>query len=311
VHAASLNYRDLAIPKSMYPFPVKPNVVPGSDGAGTVVAVGKDVTRFKPGDKVVTLFNQGHLGGPLDRVSVGTGLGGAIDGVLRSVAAFDQHGLLPLPKGLSFNEGATLPCAALTAWNALYGLTDKAIKPGQWVLTQGTGGVSIFAVQFAKAAGAKVIATTSSSQKAKLLEKLGADHIINYKETPEWGSEVRKITDGAGVDHVIEVAGPKSMAQSLKSVKMEGVITIIGFVGGLKADNEPGFLENLSRLCTTRGILVGNRVMMEDMCRAIEANVDQLRPVVDQKTFKLEELKDAYEYMWSEKHQGKVCIEIA
>lgn len=295
----------------MYPFPFKPNVIPGSDGAGTVIAVGKHVNRFKPGDKVVTLFNQGHLGGPLDRVAAGTGLGGALDGVLRSVAAFDQNGLVSLPKGLSFNEGATLPCAALTAWNALYGLTDKALKPGQWVLTQGTGGVSIFAVQFAKAAGAKVIATTSSAQKAKLLEKLGADHIINYKETPEWGSEVRKITEGAGVDHVIEVAGPASMSQSLKSVKIEGVITIIGFVGGFKAENEPGFMENLTRLCTTRGILVGNRVLMEDMCRAIEANIEKLRPVVDSKTFKLEELKEAYEYMWAEKHQGKICIEIS
>lgn len=294
----------------MYPFPVKPNVIPGSDGAGTVLSVGKDVSRFKPGDKVITLFNQGHLGGPLDRSAAGTGLGGAIDGVLRSVAAFDQNGLVALPEGLSFIEGATLPCAALTAWNALYGMTDKSIKPGQWVLTQGTGGVSIFAVQFAKAAGAKVIATTSSAEKAKLLEKLGADHIINYKDTPEWGGQVRKITDGVGVDHVIEVAGPASMAQSLKSVKIEGVITIIGFVGGFKAENEPGFMENLTRLCTTRGILVGNRVQMEDMCRAIEANVEILRPVVDSKTFKLAELKEAYEHMWAAKHQGNVCIVI-
>jgi len=309
MRAASLNYRDLIIPKGQYGFAFTPGVIAGSDGAGEVIAVGKHVQRFKKGDKVITLFNQGHIGGDLDRAAAATGLGGAIDGVLRTVGAFDENGLVPLPEGLSFLEGATLPCAAVTAWNALYGL--KRLTPGQWVLTQGTGGVSIFGVQFAKAAGARVIATTSSAEKAKLLEKLGADHIINYKENPNWGSEVRKITNGEGVDHVIEVAGPTSMAQSLKSVKIEGVISIIGFVGGTKDPNQPGFLENLLRLCTTRGLLVGSRNQMEEMCRAIEANLDKLRPVIDSKVFKLEELKEAYDYQWSGKHQGKVCIEIS
>lgn len=216
---------------------------------------------------------------------------------------------MALPEGLNFLEGATLPCAALTAWNALYGL--RRLTPGQWVLTQGTGGVSTFGIQFAKAAGARVIATTSSAEKGKLLEKLGADHIINYKENPDWGSKVREITNGAGVDHVIEVAGPTSMAQSLKSVKIEGVISIIGFVGGTNDPNQPGFLENLNRLCTTRGLLVGSRDQMEEMSRAIEANPEKLRPVIDSKVFKLEELREAYEYQWSGKHQGKVCIEIS
>ncbi|CAM1505184.1 Fc.00g108210.m01.CDS01 [Cosmosporella sp. VM-42] len=309
VQGASLNYRDLIIPKGQYPWDVTPNVIPGSDGAGTVLAVGKHVRRFKPGDKVITLFNQAHIGGSLDGLSMKTGLGGAIDGTLRSVGAFDEQGLVTMPSNLSFVEASTLTCAGLTAWNALFGLADKKLLAGQWVLTQGTGGVSIFAVQFAKAAGARVIATTSSNEKAKLLEKLGADHIINYNDTPEWGAKAKELTGGAGVDHVVEVAGPTSMKQSLDSIKIDGVITIIGFVGGSTKD-QPGFLENLTRLCTTRGILVGSRAQMEDMCRAVEANPERLRPVVDPKVFTLDEVKEAYEYQWSGKHQGKVCIEV-
>ncbi|KAH8738173.1 hypothetical protein BGZ61DRAFT_526168 [Ilyonectria robusta] len=309
IQGASLNYRDLIIAMGQYPGGVSPNVVPGSDGAGTVLAIGKNVKRFKVGDKVITLFNQGHIGGSLDALSAKTGLGGSINGTLRSAAAFDEQGLVRMPSNLSFTEASTLTCAGLTAWNALFGLADKKLMAGQWVLTQGTGGVSIFGVQFAKAAGAKVIATTSSSEKAKLLEKLGADHIINYNETPEWGDKAKELTGGVGVDHVIEVAGPASMRQSLASVKMDGVITIIGFVGGQTKD-QPGFLENLTRLCITRGILVGNRSMMEDMCRAIEANPETLRPVVDPKVFTFDQVKEAYEYQWSGKHQGKVCIEV-
>ncbi|KAL2751803.1 hypothetical protein ACRALDRAFT_1078271 [Sodiomyces alcalophilus JCM 7366] len=309
IQGASLNYRDLILPLGKYPFPASPNVIPGSDGAGTVLAVGKNVTRFKPGDKVVTLFNHGHIGGSLDHLSIQTGLGGAVDGTFRTVGAFDEQGLVPMPSNLDFHEAATLTCAGLTAWNALFGLADKKLLPGQWVLTQGTGGVSIFAVQFAKATGARVIATTSSDEKAKLLEKLGADHIINYRTTPDWGAKAKELTGGVGVDHVVEVAGPTSMAQSLESIKLDGIITIIGFVGGT-GENEPSFMENLSRLCTTRGILVGNRVMMEEMCRAVEANPEKLRPVVDPKVFSLDQLKEAYEYQMSGSHQGKVCIKI-
>lgn len=231
--------------------------------------------------------------------------------MLRQYGAFDQNGLVRLPSNLSFLEGATLSCAGLTAWNALYGLSDKKLLPGQWVLTQGTGGVSIFAVQFAKAAGARVVATTSSAEKAKLLEKLGVDHVINYNETPDWGTKAKELTGGIGFDHVIEVAGPKSMAQSLEAVKMDGVISIIGFVGGIfKADDEPGFLSALQRLCTVRGIIVGNRAQMEEMVAAIEANPEKLKPVIDPRVFPLEQLKEAYEYQWSAKHQAKVVITI-
>lgn len=284
--------------------------MPGSDGAGTVLAVGKDVQRFKPGDRVVTLFNQGHLGGPADEKALQTGLGRLLDGTFRTVGAFNEQGLVRLPDSLNFIEGSTLTCAGLTAWNALFGLIDKKLLPGQYVLTQGTGGVSLFALQFAKAVGAKVIATTSSEEKAKLLRKLGADHIINYNETPDWGAAARALTpEGAGVDHILEVVGASSMAQSLAAIKVEGVISIIGFVGGA-AEKEPGFLECLMHTCVVRGIHVGSRLQLEEMCRAIEANPDALRPVVDQKVFSLDQLKEAYAFLVSAKHQGKVGISI-
>ncbi|GAB0135309.1 hypothetical protein EsDP_00003652 [Epichloe bromicola] len=310
LHAASLNYRDLIIPQGKYPFPVRENVIPGSDGAGTVMAVGKQVTRFKPGDKVVTVFSQEHIGGPLTQTNAASGLGGPRHGTLRSVGAFNEQGLVLQPSNLTAVEASTLPCAGVTAWNALYGTSDHQVAPGQWVLTQGTGGVSIFALQFAKAAGARVIATTGSSRKVEVLRKLGADHIINYGENPRWGEEARKLTGGVGVDHVVEVAGPKSMEQSLKAIRVSGMITIIGFVGGFTKD-QPGFIECLNNFCTTRGILVGSRQQMEDMCRAIEANPDKLRPVVDAKLFDLDRVREAYEYQWSGQHFGKVCVQIA
>lgn len=309
IQGTSLNYRDLVIAKGKYTLPVTEGVVPGSDGAGTIVAVGKNVSRFKPGDRVVTLFNQQHIGGPLDMNAFTSGLGGAIDGTMRSYAAFNEQGLVALPKSLNFLEGSTLTCAGLTAWNALFGLEGRKLVPGQWVLTQGTGGVSIFAVQFAKAAGAKVIATTSSDEKAKLLKDLGADHIINYRENKDWGTKAKELADGLGVHHILEVAGPASMAQSLKAVRLDGVISIIGFVGGFDTP-EPGFLECLQNQCTTRGLLVGSRAMMEEMCAAIDANPEKLKPIIDSKVFKLDQLKEAMEYQWSGKHQGKVCIEV-
>ncbi|UPL04195.1 hypothetical protein LCI18_015129 [Fusarium solani-melongenae] len=304
-------YRDISILEGQYPFLIAPNVVIGSDGAGTVLAVGKHVRRFKPGDQVITFFDQAHFDGPLDLASTNTGLGGGVDGTLRTVGAFDEKGLVTLPQGLSFLEGATLPCAALTAWNALNGLPCKVPGPGDWVLTQGTGGVSIFALQFAKAAGARVIATTSSSEKAKLLERLGADHIINYRETPDWGDKAKQLTGGRGIDQVIELAGGASMAQSLNSIKAGGVISIVGVRNGLPGSEDPGFVQSLLRLCITRGILVGSRLQMEDMCRAMEGSLEKLRPVIDPKVFKLEQAKEAFEYLISTQHQGKVCIEIS
>jgi len=237
--------------------------VPGSDGAGEVIAVGSKVTRFKPGAKVVTLFNQGHLGGSLNLQTVTSGLGGVIDGTLREYGSFNENGLVDMPPSLNWQEGSTLSCAALTAWNGLYGL--KPLAPGDVVLTQGTGGVSVFALQFAKASGATVIATTSSAKKVETLMKLGADHVINYNDEPNWGEKAKSLTpNGEGINHIIEVGGPKTMAQSLKAIKIDGVISIIGFLGGMSKD-QPGFLDTLTNICTVRGVLVGNRVQFEDM----------------------------------------------
>ncbi|KAL6405500.1 alcohol dehydrogenase [Ilyonectria robusta] len=266
-HAASLNYRDIMIAMGSYPFPTTPNVIPGSDGAGEVVAVGSKVTRFEKGSKVVTLFNQAHYGGPLTPKVLGTGLGGVIDGALRQYGIFNENGLVDMPKNLSYLEAGTLSCSALTAWNALYGL--KAVLPGDWVLTQGTGGVSISGLQFAKAAGARVIATTSSAAKAEILKKFGADHVINYKETPNWGEEAKRLTGGAGVNHVIEVGGATTVTESLKAVAIGGLVTIIGWIGG-EGETVPSFPQTL--LAVVRGIVVGSREQFESMVCTMETD---------------------------------------
>ncbi|KAL9101162.1 MAG: hypothetical protein Q9187_009273, partial [Circinaria calcarea] len=271
-----------------------------------------------PGDKVLTLFNQGHLAGPMTAEAVGTGLGAAINGTLCQYGAYDEQGLVSMPETLDFRQASTLTCAGVTAWNALYGLRSNALKPGDTVLTQGTGGVSIFALQvpselttipkFAKAAGARVIATTSSDSKAETLKKLGADHVINYKTDENWGETAAKLTPGgAGVEFIIEVGGPKSMAQSLRAIKIDGLISVIGFLGGQSKD-QPGFLECLTNSCIVRGLMVGSRQSFEEMNRAIDVN--GIKPVVDEKVFKLEEVKEAYQYMWDQKHFGKLTISI-
>lgn len=301
---ASLNYRDLIIAKGSYPFAQRDGVVPASDGAGIVEAVGSKVHRFKAGDKVVTLFNQAHLSGSVDSYSVTTGTGGVVDGALQQYGAYNEEGLVHLPSQLNFLEGATLTCAGVTAWNALYGL--KRLMPGDYVLTQGTGGVSIFAVQFAKAAGARVIATTSSKAKADKLKSLGADHVINYKEDANWGETAKKLTGGSGVQHVVEVGGPATLSQSIKAIGFDGVISIIGFIGGGKAETQPTYLDALTNICIVRGVYVGSRAQFEEMNRAIEAN--NIKPVVDEKVFTLAEAKEAYQYMWDQKHFGKLCI---
>ncbi|KAE9380804.1 putative alcohol dehydrogenase [Stipitochalara longipes BDJ] len=312
IQGAAINFRDILVPEGKYPWAVKSNVVPGSDGAGTVLAVGRHVTRFKPGDKVVTIINQQFIAGSMTTQSLNSGLGASLDGTFRTVGAFSEEGLVAMPDSLTFTEAATLSCAGITAWNALFGLVGKQVTAGDWVLTQGTGGVSLFAVQLAKAVGARVIATTSSSEKGDILRKLGADHIINYRETPEWGTAAKALTGGVGVDHVVEVAGTATLKQSVESVKIDGTIAMVGFVGGDGGGQEqiPSLLETWLRNFTARGVWTGSRQHMEEMCRAIEANPDKLRPVVDSRVFKLHELKEAFEYLKQGKHQGKVCIEI-
>ncbi|KAM0227617.1 hypothetical protein ACHAPO_011412 [Fusarium lateritium] len=304
-HAASLNFRDIMIAMGTYPFGVAPGIIPGSDGAGEVVAVGSKVTRFETGSKVVTLFMQTHYGGPLTPQALGSGVGGSIDGTLRQYGIFNENGLVHMPKNLSYLEAGTLSCSALTAWNALYGL--KAVLPGDWVLVQGSGGVSISGLQFAKAAGARVIATTSSAAKAKILKDLGADHVINYKENANWGDEAKKLTGGVGVDHVLEVGGATTVTESLKAVAIGGLVTIVGWIGG-EGETGPSFPQILSSMAVIRGIVVGSREQFEAMIRVIEAS--NIKPVLDQRVFKLEDLKEAYKYMADQKHFGKVAISI-
>ncbi|OAG39276.1 hypothetical protein AYO21_06480 [Fonsecaea monophora] len=301
--------RDLFIPQGAYPFPLKPPIIACSDGAGKVIAVGKKVTEFSVGDKVVTSFYQGHQYGDITEPATASGLGGGLHGTLRHYGVFPQNGLALAPSNLTPTGAGTLSCAALTAWNALYGLASKAIKPGSVVLTQGTGGVSLAAIQLARAAGAIVIATTSSDEKVKRLEQLGANIVINYKKDPHWGKTAKRLSPRKeGADHVIEVGGPGTMEQSMKAVKLEGVIDVIGFLAGPKADNEPSALESLRHCFMIRGILVGSRAQLQQMNRAIEANAIDI--VVDEKIFNFEDAKEAYKYQWDQKNFGKVVIKL-
>ncbi|KAI0815546.1 putative alcohol dehydrogenase [Xylaria sp. FL0064] len=307
---ASLNFRDLVVSQGQYPFGFKDNVIPGSDGAGIVVAVGDHVTRFTPGDKVVTMLFPGYIGGPPTEATTSRQLGATTDGTFRTFGAFDEHALVRMPEGLTFTEAATLSYAGLTAWNALFG-GGRPLSAGQWLLTQGTGCVSLFAVQFAKAVGARVISTTSSPKKAEMLQKLGADHVMNYRGTLTWGEEAKRLTGGAGVDLVVDVTGPSGLEQSVKSLRLDGIVAVVGAIAGFEGDAKvPTLIDSWASLFTSRGVWVGNRLQMEDMCRAIEGNIERLRPVVDSKVFKLDRLKEAYEYMESGKYLGKVCIEI-
>ncbi|KAF6793033.1 putative alcohol dehydrogenase [Colletotrichum sojae] len=312
LQGASLNFRDIAITNGNYPWHVKSNVIPGSDGAGTVLAVGRHVTRFKPGDKVLTSMHETHIAGLMTHEIPTFGLGGGADGTFRTVGVFSEQGLVRMPECLSFVEAASLSCAGVTAWNALFGLSGRKLSVGQWVLTQGTGGVSIFAVQFAKAIGARVIATTSSDEKAELLKRLGADHVINYREKKNWGEVAKELTGGVGVDLVVDVAGSSTLKQSVASVRLDGTICTAGLAGGDGKDQEvPTLLNAWLSLYTVRGIWCGSRLQLEELCSAIEANPEKLRPVIDPKVFRLEQLKEAYEYLESGKHQGKIGVEIA
>ncbi|KAK7430442.1 hypothetical protein QQZ08_002961 [Neonectria magnoliae] len=312
IHAVSINFRDLVIAKGSYPFPLKENLVPLSDGAGVVTAIGPRVSRFKVGDRVAGLFYQHHRAGPIDARARNSALGGLFDGVLREHAVFSEEGLVGVPGNLTLQEAASLPCAALTAWSALYGLEGRALKPGDIVLTEGTGGVSTFAVQFARSAGAKVVATTSSSEKAKKLKELGADFVINYRETPAWGELARSFTPGKeGVSLVVEVGGTASLRQALTALKIDGLVSMVGTVGGYTSQEnepEPTFMETVLGSCTVRGISVGSRLQFEDMNRAIEAN--DIHPVLDARVFKFEQAREAFQYVWDQKHFGKVIIEI-
>nr|CEG03351.1 unnamed protein product [Fusarium pseudograminearum CS3487] len=314
VQAVSLNYRDLAIPKGLYPFAMKTPVIAGSDGAGKVLAVGSKVIDFAVGDSVCTLFNELHQNNPITPEAVGSGLGGAVDGTLRKYAVFPDHGLVQAPSSLNAIEASTLTCAPLTAWNALYGVQSKAIKAGDWVLTQGTGGVSLAAIQFAAAAGATVVSTTSSNDKAEALKNLGASHVLNYREDPNWGESARALTPkGLGFDHILEIGGAATVAQSLKAIKLEGLITIIGFLTSADSDKQPPLMDALNHICMVRGVFVGSKQQFVEMNRAIDSA--KIHPVVDSKIFSFDDAQAAYEYQWAQgiRHvspQTKIWIQL-
>jgi NADPH:quinone reductase-like Zn-dependent oxidoreductase len=304
LHAASLNFRDLLVVKGLYDPRVLANgaLIPLSDAAGEIIELAPDVSRFKIGDRVAGIFFQKWLNGECNQDVTKSALGGTIDGVLTSHKIFDQEGLVHLPKDYSYEEGATLPCAAVTAWHAL---TGSGLKAGDSVLIQGTGGVSIFALQFAKASGAKVLLISSSNEKLEKAKKLGADFLINYKEKPDWQEEIRKLTNGQGVDHIIEVGGIQTLPKSFKAARVGGTVSMIGILSG--TENDVSLLPILMKTLLIRGIYVGSRSMFESMNKAIETN--DLRPIID-KVFTFKEVKEAFQHLESASHFGKVVIKI-
>jgi NADPH:quinone reductase-like Zn-dependent oxidoreductase len=303
IKAVSLNYRDLAVVTGRYPRnPAEPTII-ASDGAGQVIAVGDGVTAFRAGDRVAGSFFQKWIAGPYAREYGASALGGAIPGVLTQLRVFDQAGLIRIPEHFSYQEGATLPCAGLTAWNAL--VPSMHVQAGDTVLLLGTGGVSIFGLQFAKLHGARVIITSSSDEKLARAKALGADETINYKTTPEWDKEVLRLTAGRGVDMVLEVGGGETFTRSMNSVRASGQMAVIGVLSGV-AGTIPVGLIGIQTL-SVRGIFVGSVAMFEDMNRAITAN--QLRPVID-RVFPFEQSVDALRYLQSAQHFGKIVISL-
>lgn len=301
--AASLNYRDLLVATGKYNPKLQKPMTLCSDGAGEVLAVGEGVTRFKAGDRVASSFFQNWVSGPYTRMTGKSALGGSIDGVLTSARIFDEHGLVSVPAHLSYEEAATLPCAAVTAWHAM--VPTAHLSSGQTVLLLGTGGVSIFGLQFAKMHGARAIITSSSDEKLVRAKALGADEVINYKRTPDWDKEVLKMTGGEGADVVLEVGGIGTLPYSLRSVKFGGQVSLIGVLAGINDPLNIGpILHGNVRL---QGIYVGSAEMFEAMNRAITTN--RLKPVVD-RVFPFKEAREAIQYLESAQHFGKIVISI-
>jgi NADPH:quinone reductase-like Zn-dependent oxidoreductase len=302
--AASLNYRDLATVFGGFGSFYKLPLVPLSDACGEIAAVGSGVTRVKVGDRVATMFFQGWLAGELTSAAQATALGGSLDGVWRDTALLSADGVSKVPAHLSDAEVATLPCAGLTAWRSL--IVEGGLKAGETVVVQGTGGVSIFALQFAKAAGAEVIVTSSSDEKLERAKALGADHVVNYRETPEWSKAVRAFTGGRGADHVVEVGGAGTLEQSLQSIRIGGHVSIIGVLAGPVKDLQIRWI--MGPNAKVKGITVGSREQFEAMCRAITLN--KIKPVID-KTFAFADAKHAFQHMAGQGHFGKIAVDLA
>lgn len=303
VRAASLNHRDVYVLKGQYPMPPRPTLVPLSDGAGEVISTGTGVTRFKPGDRVAAIFFQRWLAGRPDADALSSALGGQLDGMLSEYVCLSQEGLVAVPEGYSYEEASTLPCAAVTAWNGL--VTRGRMQSGDNVLMLGTGGVSIFGLQFAAAAGARPVVTSSSDEKLARAEALGARATVNYLHTPEWSRAVRAATDDVGVHQVLEVGGAGTLAQSIASLAPGGHIALIGGLTGFGGEIPARAL--LHANATASGIYVGSRENFEAMNAFIESH--RIRPVID-RAYALDEALAAYQRMEAGQHFGKIVIKL-
>jgi NADPH:quinone reductase-like Zn-dependent oxidoreductase len=301
LRAASLNFRDLMVLKGWYPVSSQAALVPGSDGAGDVLETGNAVTRFKVGDKVSTSFFPNWIEGHSTPLKIAGALGGGDAGTLTTEIVLDEQALVRSPAHLDYAQAATLTCAGVTAWNALF--MAGRIRPGNTVLLLGTGGVSIWALQLAKAAGARVIITSSSDAKLEKAQALGADAGINYTTHVEWSNEVRRLTHGEGADLVLEVGGEKTMAQSLASLRMEGTAVIIGGVSGFGGAISPRQL--IGGATRMQGVYVGSRQMHEELARFVE--VAKICPVVD-RAFAFTDAPDAFRHFEAGRHFGKVVV---
>jgi NADPH:quinone reductase-like Zn-dependent oxidoreductase len=303
VRAASLNRRDLYLLKGQYPMPPRPALVPLSDGAGEIVSIGTDVTRFKIGDRVASIFFQRWIDGRPDAELHSSALGGQLDGMLSEYVCLSEEGLVRVPEGYSYEEASTLPCAAVTAWNGL--VTRGRMQAGDNVLVLGTGGVSIFGLQFAAAAGARPIVTSSNDEKLAQARKLGASATINYAKTPEWSGAVRAATGGVGVHQVLEVGGAGTLPQSLASLAPGGHIALIGGLAGFGGEIPARAL--LHDNATVSGIYVGSRANFEAMNEFIARH--PIRPVID-RVYGLEDAIAAYQRIEAGQHLGKVVIKL-
>ncbi|KOP52876.1 MULTISPECIES: zinc-dependent alcohol dehydrogenase family protein [Pseudomonas syringae group] len=301
LHANSLNYHDYAVVTGMWA--PSENRIPMADGAGVVTAIGEGVSEFKVGDSVVsTFFPEWISGEPLVEGFV-TVPGDGVDGYAREQVTARATSFTHAPVGYSHAEASTLTTAGLTAWRAL--MVDDALKAGDTVLVQGTGGVSIFALQFAKMVGATVIATSSSDEKLERLQAMGADHLINYRKDSNWGETARKLTGGRGVDHIIDVGGPSTLQHSMNAARVAGHISVIGILSGVAGQLE--FVPALVKQLRMQGVLVGSRTQQQDMIRAIDAN--GMRPVMD-RSFPMTDIVEAFKYQETNQHFGKICLDI-
>ena len=304
VRATSLNYRDLLTVRGGIGPSVKPGLIPLSDGAGEVAEVGSGVSRVRVGDRVMGIFTPLWISGkPRPGIAESSLGGGMTDGMLREYAVLHESAVVPVPEHLSYEEAATLPCAAVTAWNALVSVGHVAA--GETVVVQGTGGVSIFGLQFARLSGARVIATTGSESKIDRLRELGASAVINYKTTPDWDRRVLELTGGEGADHIVDVGGAGTLSHALQAVRPGGFITVIGLLTGMGGQINP--LGILFKAANVVGIRVGSREMFEGMNRAI--SISGLCPVID-RVFQFDEAPAALDHLASGKHFGKICIRV-